>query len=199
VQKIGRAAPGTKIGAKIALIDKIDRADVAVLFMEELRLPELLAKKRTKTFDTSFKAPEDPMKYQSKTTTTMETGPSDIANHWAKNWVKEIVDIGGMEMYPDHTFHPDELLTRAEFALLLQNIFILVSGDPSLATRYFGETSHFPDVNSTHPAYNAIVLCVERGVLKANTDGSFGLTANVSGADALLTIRDLQNALRMTF
>jgi hypothetical protein len=104
-----------------------------------------------------------------------------------------------MEMYPDHTFHPDELLTRAEFALLLQNIFILVSGDPSLATRYFGETSHFPDVNSTHPAYNAIVLCVERGVLKANTDGSFGLTANVSGADALLTIRDLQNALRMTF
>ncbi|NQS99411.1 MAG: S-layer homology domain-containing protein [candidate division Zixibacteria bacterium] len=198
VQKIVRAAPGTKIGAKIALIEKIDRADIGVLFMEELKLPELLAKKKQKTYDTSFKAPEDPLKYRTKEV-EVETGPTDIGNHWAKNWIVEIVEIGGMEMYPDHTFHPDELITRGEFALLIQNLLILVSGDESLATKHFGEESHFPDVNSTHPAYNAIILCVNRGIMKTEIDGSFGLTANVSGADALLTIRDLQNALRMTF
>jgi len=36
VQKIERAKPGTKVGAKIALISKIDRADLGVLLMEEL-------------------------------------------------------------------------------------------------------------------------------------------------------------------
>lgn len=199
VQKIVRAAPGTKIGSKIALIDKIDRADIAVLFMEELKLPEVLQSKRKKTYDTSFKAPEDPMKYKEATAQVTAAGASDISDHWAKNWIKEIITIGGMEMYPDHTFHPDELITRAEFALLVQNILILVSGDESIASKYFGEESHFPDVNSNHPAYNAIVLCVDRGIMKANIDGSFGLTDNVSGADALLIIRDFQNSLRMTF
>jgi tetratricopeptide (TPR) repeat protein len=198
VQKIVRAAPGTKIGSKIALIEKIDRADIAVLFVEELKLPEVLEKKREKVYDTSFKAPEDPLAYKAKQTLA-EQGPTDIADHWAKEWIKEIVDLAGMEMYPDHTFHPDELITRAEFALLIQNILILSSGDPSLATKYFGEESHFPDVNSSHPAYNAIVLCIDRGIMKTKMDGSFGLKDNVSGADALLTIRDFQNALRLTF
>lgn len=198
VQKIVRAAPGTRIGSKIALIEKIDRADIAVLFMEELKLPEILEKKREKVYDTGFKAPEDPMKYKHPEA-ELETGPKDIANHWAKNWITEIVELAGMEMYPDHTFHPDELITRAEFALLIQNILILSTGDQSLATKYFGEESHFPDVNSSHPAYNAIVLCVNRGIMKTNMDGSFGMLDNVSGADALLTIRDFQNALRQIF
>ncbi|NQS97229.1 MAG: S-layer homology domain-containing protein [candidate division Zixibacteria bacterium] len=198
VQKIVRAAPGTKIGAKIAIIDKIDRSDVAVLFMEELKLPVLLEKKREKVYDTSFKAPDDPMKYQQKTG-QVETGPTDIANHWAKNWIAEIVEIGGMEMFPDHTFHPDELFTRAEYAMFIQNILILVTGDESIATKFFGEDSHYPDVSSSHPAYNAIVLCIQRGIMKTNMDGSFGMSDNVSGADALLIIREFQNNLRMTF
>ena len=198
VQKIARAAPGTKIGAKIAIIDKIDRSDVAVLFMEELKLPKLLDKKREKVYDTSFKAPDDPMKYEQKTGQAA-TGPADIANHWAKNWIEEIVEIGGMEMFPDHSFQPDELITRAEYAMFLQNLLILVLDDESIATKYFGEESHYPDVSSSHPAYNAIVLCIQRGIMKTNIDGSFGMSDNVSGADALLIIREFQNSLRMTF
>ncbi len=199
VQKIVRAAPGTRIGKKIALIDEIDRADLAVLFMEELKLPQLLEKKREKQYDTSFKTPEDPMKYTEKSAPPKTEGPKDISQHWAKNWIKEIVKLGGMEMYPDHAFHPDKLVTRAEFALLIQNILITITGDPGLGTKYFGEESHFTDVNSSHPAYNAIVLCVNRGILKTRVDGSFGLTDHISGADALLAIRDFQNSLRMIF
>ena len=198
VQKIVRAAPGTKIGAKIALIDKIDRADIAVLFMDELKLPQILERNRERQYDTSFKAPDDPMKYNTPEMTA-HTGPTDIENHWAKNWIKEIVAIQGMEMFPDHTFKPDTIMTRAEFAILIQNILILTSGDQSLATKYIGEDSHYPDVNSAHYAYNAIALCVERGILKTKMDGSFGLSDSISGADALLSIRDFQNALKQTF
>jgi tetratricopeptide (TPR) repeat protein len=199
VQKIQRAAPGTKIGAKIALIPEIDRADLAVLFMEELKLSELLAKKQKKTYDTSFKPPTDPTAVQTQTTEFMAPA-TDIAGHWAKNWIDEIIASGVIDVYPDHTFKPDELINRAAYAGFIQNILVAVTGDESIATKYIGTPSRFPDVNPSHFAYNAICLSVDRGIMKANTmDGAFNMKANVSGADALLIIRELQNNLRMTF
>lgn len=199
MQKIQRAAPGTRIGMEIALIPKIDRADLAVLFIEELKLPELLAKKVKKTYDTSFRPPDDPTAMQ-KAQAAEEPAATDISGHWAENWIKTIIGSGVMEVFPDKTFHPDELITRAGYAMFIQNILIAVTGDESLASKYFGAESPFPDVNPNHYAFNAISLCVSRGIMKANTmDGAFHMQDPVSGADALLIIRELQNALRMTF
>ena len=199
VQKIQRAAPGTKVGAKIALINEIDRADVAVLFMEELKLMEVIQKKRAPVYDTGFKAPEDPTAMQTSTTTQM-AAVTDVDKHWAKSWINEIVAAKGMEVFPDHTFRPDEKITRADYAMLLQNVLIMATGDASLATKYFGQASRFPDVNDTHYAYNAICLMTDRGIMQADKmTGAFDIKAHVSGADALLIIRDMQNAMRMTF
>jgi tetratricopeptide (TPR) repeat protein len=199
VQKIQRAAPGTKVGKKIALIEKIDRADLAVLMIEELKLLELLEKKRPKTYDTGFKAPDDPTKMQTSTTTQMAT-MTDLDDHWAKNYIKDIVDAKGMDVYPDHTFRPDEKIIRANYAMLIQNVLIMATGDESLATKYIGQPTRFPDVNPSHFAYNAACLMVDRGIMKAGQmTGAFQLNEKVSGADALLIIRDFQNALRMTF
>jgi len=199
VQKIVRAAPGTKIGAKIALIPEINRADLAVLLIEEMKLLDVFEKRRPKTFDTGFRPPTDPTKFKAAVQSN-KPQIMDVQNHWAKRWIEDIVTVGGMSTFPDHTFKPNQKITRADFANVVQNILIAVTGNQSLATKYIGEPSHFPDVPSTHWAYNAITLCVDRGIMHANKiDGSFGLTKPVSGADALLMIRDFQNALRMTF
>jgi Tfp pilus assembly protein PilF len=199
VQKIQRAAPGTKVGMKIALIPEIDRADLAVLFIEELKLLEVMEKKQKKTYDTGFKAPDDPTAMQTTQKTVMAEA-TDIDTHWAKNWIEDIINLGVIDVFPDHTYRPDDKITRANYAVFLQNILVTVTGDEALATKYFGSASRFPDVNPTHFAYNAICLTVDRGIMKANTmDGAFGMTDPVSGADALLIIRELQNNLRMTF
>lgn len=199
VQKIQRAAPGTKVGAKIALIDEIDRADVAVLFMDELKLMDLISKKRVPTYDTGFKAPEDPTAMKTAAAAS-EAAATDIDTHWAKSWITEIVKAKGMELFPDHTFRPDDKITRVDYAMLLQNVLIMATGDESLATKYIGQPSRFPDVNASNYAYNAICLMVDRGIMKADKmTGAFDIKAHVSGADALLIIRDFQNALRMTF
>ncbi|MCX5907797.1 MAG: hypothetical protein NTY64_11590, partial [Deltaproteobacteria bacterium] len=58
VQKIQRAAPGSMIGKKIALVEEITRADLAALFIQELLLEKLYEKRTPKQFDTSFQAPE---------------------------------------------------------------------------------------------------------------------------------------------
>jgi len=198
MQKIQRAAPGTRIGKKIALIPEIDRADLAVLFVEELKLLEVLKKKQPKTYDTRFRPPKDPTKMQEQE--QKQKLATDIEGHWAKNWIEDIIKADAMGTFPDRTFRPDEKITRANYAMFLQNILIAVTGDEDLATKYIGTQSRFPDINSTHYAYNAICLSVDRGIMEADKiDGSFGLNKKVSGADALLIIRDFQNALRMTF
>lgn len=201
VQKIERAKPGTKVGAKVALIPEIDRADLAVLLMEELKLMTLIEKKRPKVYDNSFQAPDDPTKMEATKVTSMEKA-TDLNNHWAASWVKDILNaqIPGLEPYPDHTFRPDEYITRANYAKVMESIMILVTGDESLATKYIGQPSNFPDVRGSHYAYNAIALMVERGIMNADKiTGEFNLNAHMSGADALLAIRDFQNALRITF
>ena len=201
VQKIERAKPGTKVGAKVALINEIDRADLAVLLMEELKLMQLLEKKRPKVYDTSFKAPDDPTKLEATKVVGMEKA-TDIESHWAKSWIDDILkaEVTGLEAFPDHTFRPDEAITRANYAKVMESIMIMVTGDEALGTKYVGEPSRFPDVNSSHYAYNAIALMVDRGIMKAEKlTGEFRLNDHISGADALLVIRDFQNALRITF
>ena len=133
VQKIQRAAPGTKVGAKIALIEEIDRADLSVLLIEELKLLTVLDKKQPKTYDTGFTAPEDPTQMQTEKTEKM-AAMTDIESHWAKNWIEDIVKSRVIDVFPDHTFRPDEKITRANYALVMQNILLLVTGDESLAT-----------------------------------------------------------------
>ena len=57
VQKIERAMPGTLIGKKVALLEKVRRIDLAALFIQELKLDIIYNKFRPKKFDTSFKSP----------------------------------------------------------------------------------------------------------------------------------------------
>ncbi|MBN1154100.1 tetratricopeptide repeat protein [candidate division KSB1 bacterium] len=201
VQKIERAKPGTKVGAKVALIKEIDRADLAVLLMTELKLMDIIEKKRERVYDTEFKAPDDPTKLEATKVESMAAA-TDIENHWAKSWIKDIleVQVPGLTPYPDHTFKPDEPITRANYAEVMQGIMVMVTGDESLATKYIGEASRFPDVRGSHFAYNAIALMVDRGIMNADKmTGEFRLNEKMSGADALLAIRDFQNALRITF
>ena len=127
VQKIQRAAPGTKVGKEIALIEEIDRADLAVLLMEELKLLEILEKKREKVYDTGFKAPDDPTKMAQPEAEKLADA-TDIADHWARNWIKDILEARGMDAFPDHTFRPDEKITRSNYAMIMQNIMIMATG-----------------------------------------------------------------------
>jgi hypothetical protein len=193
VQMIERAAPGTDVGKKIALVEKISRADIAALFVTELQIDKLVEKKRPKNYDNSFKAPTDAREMKVDSISKM-ADVTDISNHWAKNFISDIIDlkIRGLEPYPDHTFHPDQLVNRGEYALVVEDAIIAILHDPSLATKHIGSESRFPDVNPSHPAYNAICNAVDKGVMTAEMNGEFGLNKNVSGPEALLVIRKLK-------
>src|SRR5574341_169254 len=199
IQKIQRAAPGSEIGKKIALIDKIDRADIAALFEQEMDIEKLFTKRGGKVIDTTFKAPtETTTRFSPEKVETMEPA-TDIAKHWLKPSIDVVLKlrVRGLEPGPDHTFAPDKLITKSEFALMLEDILIKVTGDEKLATKYLGATSPFPDVRSDHYAFSAIMTATSRGFLEADkATGEFKPGDAVSGADALLTIREFKNQLK---
>ena len=194
MQNIERAAPGSKIGMKIALVEKISRADVAALFMSELDVARLIEKKRPKNYDTDFKAPEDPRTLKADSVVKM-AAVTDIKDHWARNFVQEVVDlqVRGLEPYPDHTFRPDLLITRGEYAFMLEDVLIAILRDESLATKHVGaDETRFPDVNPSAPYYNAICNMVDKNIMDANIDSEFGALNSVSGPEALLFIRKMK-------
>jgi len=194
IQKIKRAMPGTINGKIIAIVDRITRADAAALFMEEMKIDVLYKKRTPKTYDTSFKDPEKaavkPVKVTAK----------DIADHPMRTDIEGILEIGvrGLENYPDGNFHPAEIVTRAAYAMMLEDILLKVSGDNSLATKFIGSTSPFPDLRADLPYFNAIMVVTSRGIMEAGdmTSGEFAPLNSVPGVDALLIIRKFKQELK---
>jgi len=190
MQKIERASPGTDVGKKIALADKISRADIAALFVSELKIDKLVTMKHPAT---DFKEPDSNREINVDSSVKIPE-ITDIANHWAKNFIYAIValQIRGLEPYPDNTFRPDQFVNRGEYALTIEAALIAISGDNTLATKHITE-SRFSDVNQAHPAYNAICTVVDKNIMSAEFTGAFGIEKPVSGADALLIIRNLKS------
>jgi Tfp pilus assembly protein PilF len=196
-QKIQRAMPGTIAGKKIAILERINRADAAALFMQELKIDVLYKKRTQKSFDTAFKDPEK-AKVQASAPPVTAT---DIANYPLKADIEGILRIGvrGLEVYPDGSFHPNDMVDRATYAMMIEDILIKISGDNSLATKFIGSTSPFPDLRSDLPYFNSVMVVTSRGIMEA-TDlltGEFAPLGPVPGVDALLVIRKLKEELKI--
>jgi len=196
VQKIERAMPGSKIGEKIALVEKITRADVAALFIEELKVDEIFKKRTPKKFDAAFKSPGKEL----ETGTYVKIQPAiDIDDHVLKADIDAVIETGikGLQPFPDHTYKPYQTITRAEFAMMIEDILIKLTGVDALATRFIGSVSPFPDLRNDLPYFNAVMICTTRGVMVAKdlATGEFDAIGPVSGADALLSIRALKSQI----
>lgn len=97
----------------------------------------------------------------------MVTNPqfSDIGDHWAKACILELAKRKLISGYPNGTFRPDGTITRAEFAVLMYNVF----PDRQLVRPAVA----FPDVPSRHWAYRAVTWAYERGLFSGYPDGTF--------------------------
>ena len=196
-QKIQRAMPGTITGKKIAVLERINRADAAALFMEELKIDVLYKKRTVKTFDTAFKDPE-------KAKVAANAPPAtatDIATHPLKADIEGVLQIGvrGLEAYPDGTFHPSDLVDRATYAMMIEDMLIKVTGDNALATKFIGSASPFPDLRSDLPYFNSVMVVTTRGIMEVKelSSGEFAPLSPVPGVDALLVIRKLKEELKI--
>ena len=197
VQKANRAAPETRLGKKIVFLDKISRADMAGLLIEELNVEKFYTRTQ-KPEQAGFEPPES-LKMEGEDLYE-QIKVKDIDDHPLKNDILKVIDLGvkGLQPYPDHTFRPQAPMTKVEVALLYEDIIVRATGNENLASEYIGQESHILDVPGSHYAFNAIMLCTTRGLLETDLrTGAFYPEKTISGVDALLSIKKLKEMLRL--
>ncbi len=125
----------------------------------------------------------------------------DIADHPWKADIEGVLETGirGLENDPKGNFNPGEVLSRGEFAIMLEDILIKLTGEKDLAGRYVNSKSLFPDVPADMPYFNAIISVTSRGVMEAKNakTGEFAPLKPLSGVEAFLIIRKLKEKLKI--
>jgi hypothetical protein len=220
LQKVQQSMPATEAGKKIVLVESITRAHAAALFMEELKIKDLYKKPEPKVSDKPLKDTEKvptAVKETEKVSTEVnvtekvptEAPPpapvkllaKDIADHPLKTDIEGILEIGvrGLENDPKGNFNPGEIISRGEYAIMLEDVMIKLTGEKDLAARYVNSKSLFPDVPSDMPYFNAIISVTSRGIMEAKNSktGEFAPLKPLNGVDALLIIRKLKKELKL--
>ena len=101
------------------------------------------------------------------------------SNHWAYKQIKQLSEQSVVIGYPNGTFHPDENVTRAEFASMA--IKALGQEHATIA-----QPVKFKDVNKNFWAYNAIQKAIYFDLISdPDKDGKFRPYDSVSRAEAL--------------
>lgn len=195
VRKIQRAMPATTTGKRVALLERVTRADAAALFMQEIEIDVLYARRAMRGFDTTFKDHREDRKGAAGPSV-----PADIAGHPLQADIEGVLRVGtrGFEVYPDGNFRPDEALDRASYATMIEDVLIRITGDGALATRFTGSPSPFSDLRPDQPCFNAVMVVTSRGVMEARDPrtGAFAPFQPITGAEALLVIRKLREEWR---
>ena len=89
--------------------------------------------------------------------------PNDIAGHWAETVVAKWYDNGIISGFPDGSFRPNEAVTRAQLAVIIDNIFKFTTK----ADMYFS------DVNGSEWFADAVAKCSQAGIINGNPNGTF--------------------------
>lgn len=94
---------------------------------------------------------------------------TDIANHWAKDYVNAMADNGIFKGYGDGTFLPDKALTRQEMAVTVVRV-LGIEGELGKA-----DINSFSDDDKIASwAKDYVYLLVSRSIFAGYADGSFG-------------------------
>ena len=102
---------------------------------------------------------------------------TDISGHWAEEAINDLVAKGIINGFPDGTFRPDDLVTRAQFAKMT-----------TLALDYQAEApddSTFNDVPSNYWGFQPVEICARAGLIVGFPDGSFQPEKSVTKAEAV--------------
>ncbi len=105
---------------------------------------------------------------------------SDIAQHWARECIEALAQRDLISGYPNGTFRPLGVVTRAEFAALMPKVF------PQLSVKQAAVS--FRDVPVQHWASKAIEWVSARALFSGYADGRFRPGQTISRAQAIVVL-----------
>ncbi len=176
LQRMESAKPVSDLGRKLVVKERVTRADVAGLFFHELGIKEIL---------------------KGEVTGPGRAVASDIAAHPLRRVVEEILTlkIKGLTVYADGSFEPNEVVTRAGFAVMAADVISRAVKDPAMVARHAETGSPFWDVKSDAPYLGAVLVCTAWGGKAEPRDEMFDPMGALAGYDAVLLIQRIRDKL----
>ncbi|WGV23578.1 DUF1565 domain-containing protein [Halotia branconii] len=104
---------------------------------------------------------------------------SDIGNHWASVFIRELVKQGIVSGFPDRTFRPDATMTRAQFAALLVKAF-----NPPVKRAAI----KFKDVADSFWASKVIEQAYQGQFLSGFPDNTFAPNKNIERVQVIVSL-----------
>jgi tetratricopeptide (TPR) repeat protein len=114
---------------------------------------------------------------------------TDISGSWARAHILQILSLGIMRVYPNHTFQPAGLVRRSDMAQALARALDLV-GAPARAL------PALVDVSPANLYYEDAARAVAEGLMDVTPTGSFEPWRTVSGPEAAAVVEALDRLLR---
>ena len=185
LNKMDKAEAKSEVGRLILLVDRITRAQTAVLLIAETDLDEQLERVP------AARPPESSAPSVKKEGVPL---PADVSGHIYEDLIQKALRlrIRGLSAFSDGTFGPDEYMTRATFAVIIADIIGRLHEIPLFVPTGL----RFKDVRPDSPYYRAVMICTEgAGILDTKGD-LFETMGTLSGVDALLSFRKVERKLR---
>jgi Tfp pilus assembly protein PilF len=121
----------------------------------------------------------------------------DISTSWASEYILNLTSIDLLEIYPNHTFKPKKIVTRAELAeMIYRLITYLKKKGFSLVQQIPPQSIQLPDVPPNNFYYRPIIMSISYGILNTSMGGNFNPENPVSGQEAIKALNVLLSLIK---
>jgi len=110
----------------------------------------------------------------------------DIATSWASDYILQMTSLGLLDIYPNHTFRPKKIITRAEMAeILLRLVEYLNEKGFRFIQHIPPERIQISDVLPDNYYYQPIIEIVSYDIMSLSLEQTFKPNVPVSGQEAI--------------
>ena len=110
----------------------------------------------------------------------------DISTSWASEFILKMTSLGILDVYPNHTFQPKKVTTRAEMAeILVRLINLLKRQGYRLIQQIPADRIQIPDVSLDNYYYQPITLIISYDIMTLSQEKTFNPDLPISGQEAL--------------
>ncbi|MBD3413597.1 MAG: tetratricopeptide repeat protein [Candidatus Aminicenantes bacterium] len=121
----------------------------------------------------------------------------DISTSWASEYILKLTSMEILDIYPNHTFKPKNIVTRAQLAeIIFRLINHLKQNGYSLIQQIPPQSIQLPDVSPNNFYYRPIIMALSYGILNTSMGGNFNPENPVSGQDALKAVNTLLSLIK---
>ncbi len=127
-----------------------------------------------------------------KLRSVLGSGPSrvnviatDIGDSWAEVFIRQMVASEILDVFPNHTFQPQDFVRRSELANALAASINALSPDQANDS---ATTPVIRDVSPENLNYRSVSMCISLGLLPIDDDGRFEPLRLVTGTEAVAAV-----------